>query len=121
MALSTSAGPIGTHASFKLKNQTVNYHIYDLQSPSHPEKQLGDVGDLYRDGLGGVWVKGEQDWLQGENEVTKHPYLPVFLVLSSRGNMPRWVVASTLRGRKLKSKATHLSQKHLRQEEEEEV
>jgi hypothetical protein len=50
MALSTSAGPIGTHASFKIKNKTGNYHIYDLKSPSHPEKQLGDVGDLYRDG-----------------------------------------------------------------------
>jgi hypothetical protein len=119
MALSTSAGPIGTNTSIKVKNETVNYRTYDVQSTADPENTVGDVGDLYRDGLGRVWVKGETDWLQGEDQVTKHPYINICLVFSSRGNKPRWVVPTTVRGRKLKAKETHQAQKRLREEDEE--
>jgi len=120
MALSTSQGPIGTLSSFKVENQLVDYHVYNVQRTAAPENTIGDVGDLYRDGSGRVWIKAENGWFQGENEVTQHPYLPVFLVFSSRAKKPRWVVKSTLRGRKFKAKDTHHPQKRLREEEEEE-
>ncbi|KIM74586.1 hypothetical protein PILCRDRAFT_92535 [Piloderma croceum F 1598] len=105
MALSTSAGPISMNSSIKVKNETVNYRTYDVQSTADPENTVGDVGDLYRDGLGRVWVKGKPIGYKGKT--------------SSRGNKPRWVVPTTVRGRKSKAKETHQAQKCLREEDEE--
>ncbi|KIM79879.1 hypothetical protein PILCRDRAFT_823068 [Piloderma croceum F 1598] len=111
MALSMSTGPIGTNSFIKVKNETMSYHTYNIQSTADLENTVGNVGDLYRDSLGRVWVKGENNW---------HPYLPVFLVFISRAKIPRWVVKSTIRGRKFEAKETHQAQKRLREEDEEE-
>jgi hypothetical protein len=116
----STTGPIGTQSSVSHQKKTVNYTIYDVQSAGDPENTVGNVGDLYRDGSGRVWFKTEDGWIEGEDEVTKHPYIPAYLVFRSRGNMPRWVSPITLRGRKCRAKEPSQPQKRLREEDEEE-
>lgn len=102
----------------KIGEQKAKYSYFE--GSKAPESTVGDLGDLYRDGSGTIWFKGDDGWSHGEDEVTKHPNLPFYLVFTSRGKIPRWVVRSTLRGRKFKAKDTRQAEKRIREEDEEE-
>jgi hypothetical protein len=90
--MDTSQQPIGKLFDLQISNQKVQYRYFE--GSKVPESTVGELGDLYRDGSGTIWFKGDNGWSQGEDEVTKHLNLPVYLVFTSRGKRPRWVVRS---------------------------
>jgi hypothetical protein len=92
--MDTSRHPIGQLFDLKISKQKAQYRFFE--GSKLPESTVGELGDLYRDGSGTIWFKDDDGWSPGEDEVTKHPNLPVYLVFTSRGKRPRWVVRSTL-------------------------
>ena len=95
----------------------MEYRFFD--SHEVPGSTVGQLGDLWRDGSGTIWFKGGDGWSKGEDQVTKHPNLQFYLVCKSRGKRPKWVVPSTIRGRRFKAKDTQQAEKRVREEDEE--
>jgi hypothetical protein len=115
--MDTSRQPIGTLFSLKIGKEKGEYRFFDVNEV--PGSTVGQLGDLWRDSSGTVWFKAGDGWSKGEDQVTKHPNMPFYLVCSSRGNKPKWVVGSTIRGRRFKAKDAGQAEKRVREEDEE--
>lgn len=117
MAQPTARAPVGLPATLKVSGKEIQYYTFTLHTTSEPLDNFGEVGDLCKNALGSVYVRGAEGWYEGLDEETINPLCNSVLVYTSRSGKPRWVVPVTIRGRKSKAKSNEVL-KHDRVEEE---
>jgi hypothetical protein len=117
MAQPTARAPVGIPATLKVSGKEIHYSTFTLHTTADPLDNFGEVGDLCKNASGSVYVRGSEGWSEGLDEETMNPLCKSVLVCTSRSGKPRWVVPSTIRGRKSKAKSNEVL-KHDRVEEE---